>query len=203
MDNGNKEIYVISRKGKRKHLLSLLEFLFVEGKAKWPYIRVIQRRNTNENDLGRTQSKISETVWPYNLVVENMGFEIRETRFCIPVSLFNNFTILYSLPDLHKTPIPNTCNGIMYTEQWLFGAAHYESSKYFWHHYYYPSKAFKKLWSSWNKHRKAGITGNGGEVNEIASQNIQKMNRDLNNKRVDEYGGLIWVIDVPEWKIKE
>lgn len=62
MDNGNKEIYVISRKGKRKHLLSLLEFLFVEGKAKWPYIRVIQRRNTNENDLGRTQSKISETV---------------------------------------------------------------------------------------------------------------------------------------------
>lgn len=49
-------------------------------------------------------------------MVENLGFEIRETRFYIPVSLFNDFTTLCSLPDLHKTPIPNTFSGIMYTK---------------------------------------------------------------------------------------
>lgn len=60
--NRSKEVYVVGRKGKRKHLLGLLEFLLVEGKAKWPYVRAVQRRNVHENDLGRTQSKISETI---------------------------------------------------------------------------------------------------------------------------------------------
>lgn len=50
-------------------------------------------------------------------MVKNMGFEISKTMFCIPVSLFNDFTISCSLPDLHKTPIPNTFSGIMYTKQ--------------------------------------------------------------------------------------
>lgn len=34
MDKESKEIYIVCRKGKRKYLLSLLEFLLVEGKVK-------------------------------------------------------------------------------------------------------------------------------------------------------------------------
>lgn len=45
-------IYWQKMKEKR---LSLLEFLFIEGNEKWPYIRVVQMRNTTENELGRTQ----------------------------------------------------------------------------------------------------------------------------------------------------
>lgn len=30
-----------------------------EGKVKWPYMRVSQRRNIHEHDLGRIWSKIS------------------------------------------------------------------------------------------------------------------------------------------------
>lgn len=87
MDNGSKEIYVVCRKGKRTHLLRRLVLLLVEGRAKWPYKRVIQRRNTHENDPGRIQSKTVRNLLcdPYNPVVQNMDFTIREIIFCIPV----------------------------------------------------------------------------------------------------------------------
>lgn len=140
----------IGRKWKRNRLLSLLEFLFIEGNAKWPYIRVVQTRNPTENELDRTHSKILETLWPYKLMVENVGFEIRETRFCIPVSLSNDFTTLCSLPGLHKTPIPNTFSGIKYTKQWPFGVTHYYS-KFFC--IIIICQVFKKLPSSWNKRK--------------------------------------------------
>lgn len=86
-----RKFYVVCRKGKRTHLLRRLVFLLVEGRAKWPYKRVIQRRNTHENDPGRIQSKTVRNLLcdPYNPVVQNMGFAIREIRFYIPVSISN------------------------------------------------------------------------------------------------------------------
>ena len=44
-------VYIVCRKGKRKHLLSLLELLVVKGKAKQPHTRMIQKKNTHEKKI--------------------------------------------------------------------------------------------------------------------------------------------------------
>jgi hypothetical protein len=42
MDNGSEEICVVCKKRKREHLLSLLEFLSVDGEAKLPSLRLFR-----------------------------------------------------------------------------------------------------------------------------------------------------------------
>lgn len=58
--------------------------------------------------------KFQEIASPSNLVVQNMAFGIRETKFCIPISFSNNCTILYSLRAHPKTPIPDACYVIIH-----------------------------------------------------------------------------------------
>lgn len=50
------------QKRKEKTSIKPIRVSSNEGKAKWPYVRANQRRNTRENDLGRIQVKFQETA---------------------------------------------------------------------------------------------------------------------------------------------
>lgn len=72
-----------------------------------------------------------------------------------------------SLPDLHKTPIPNTFSGIMYTKQWpLLLQNSFDII-------IICQKCLRNCDLHETSKKNAGVIGNDEEANGIASQNIQ------------------------------